>query len=55
MEDFKHSVDECRCVALGKNDFNDLVTVVFTLRKNFIRVISARAISKKERIIYERA
>ncbi|MEA3228809.1 MAG: BrnT family toxin, partial [Campylobacterota bacterium] len=41
VEDFKHSVDECRCVALGKNDFNDLVTVVFTLRKNFIRVISA--------------
>ena len=55
VEDFKHSLDECRCVALGKNDFDDLVTVVFTVRKNHIRVISARTMSKKERIIYERA
>jgi len=42
-------------VALGKNDFDDLVTVIFTVRKNNIRVISARTMSKKERIIYERA
>ena len=59
VEDFKHSLNECRCVALGKNDFDDLVTVVFTIRSNYrsnyIRVISARAMSKKERIIYEQA
>ena len=55
VEDFKHSTDECRCVALGKNDHHDLITVVFTIRKNLIRVISARAMSKKERTIYERA
>ena len=55
VEDFRHSLDECRCVALGKNDFDDLVTVVFTIRKNHIRVISARAMSKKERIVYARA
>ncbi|MEA3522843.1 MAG: BrnT family toxin [Campylobacterota bacterium] len=55
VEDFKHSEKECRCVALGRNDFNDLVTVVFTIRNNHIRVISARAMSKKERIVYERA
>jgi len=55
VEDFKHSLDECRCVALGKNDFDDLVTVVFTVRDNHIRVISARAMSKKERIVYEQA
>ena len=42
-------------MALGKNDFNDLVTVIFTIRKNRIRVISARAMSKKERMIYARA
>ena len=52
VEDFKHSLNECRCVALGKNDFNDLITVVFTIRNNHIRVISARKMSKKERIIY---
>lgn len=55
VEDFTHSLGECRCVALGKNDFDDLVTVIFTVRKNRIRVISARTMSKKERIIYERA
>jgi hypothetical protein len=55
VEDFKHSLSECRCIALGKNDFDDLITVVFTIRNNKIRVISARTMSKKERIIYERA
>jgi len=55
VEDFKHSLDECRCVALGKNDLNDLITVIFTIRKNNIRVISARAMSKKEKLIYEKA
>ncbi len=55
VEDFKHSLGECRCVALGKNNFDDLVTVVFTVRKNHIRVISARTMSKKERTIYDRA
>ena len=55
VEDFKHSLNECRCVALGKNDFGDLITVVFTVREKHIRVISARAMSKKERIIYEKA
>jgi len=54
VEDFKHSLDECRCVALGKNDFDDLVTVVFTVRKNHLRVISVRTMSKKERKVYER-
>jgi uncharacterized DUF497 family protein len=55
VEDLKHSLDECRCIALGKNDFYDLVTVVFTVTEKYIRVISARSMSKKERIIYERA
>ena len=55
VEDFKHSLNECRCVALGKNNYDELITVVFTLRVNHIRVISARVMSKKERSIYERA
>jgi len=55
VEDFKHSLHECRCVALGKNNFGDMITVVFTIREKLIRVISARTMSKKERIIYEQA
>ncbi|MCD4667505.1 MAG: BrnT family toxin [Sulfurimonas sp.] len=55
IEDFKHSCIECRCVALGYNDASDLITVIFTLREDKIRVISARSMSKKERKVYERA
>ena len=55
VEDFKHSLHECRCVALGKNNFGDLITVIFTVREQHISVISARAMSKKERMIYEQA
>ena len=55
IEDLKHSLHECRCVALGQNDFGDFITVVFTLRDHLIRVISARIMSKKERMIYEKA
>lgn len=55
VEDFNHSNSECRCLALGKNDMDDLVSVIFTLRQNKIRVISARTMSKKEKKIYEKA
>jgi len=55
VEDFKHSLNECRCVALGRNNFNELITVIFTIRNQKIRVISARAMSKKERKFYERS
>ena len=55
MEDFKHSkVQECRCVALGHIDNGRLVTVIFTKRKNKIRVISAQNMSKKEIKVYEK-
>ena len=55
VEDFKHSCSECRCVAFGKNDAKDFITVIFTLREDKIRVISARSMNKKERAIYEKA
>jgi uncharacterized DUF497 family protein len=43
-------------VALGSTNFDILLTVVFTLRQEdaLIRVISARAMSKKERMYYEK-
>ena len=55
VEDFKHSLGKCRCVALGQNDYKELITVIFTIRDNHIRVISARVMSKKEKVIYEKA
>lgn len=53
VEDTEHSKNECRCFALGITDEKNTLFVVFTKRKNKIRVISARLMNKKERIIYE--
>ena len=54
VEDFKHSnSSECRCLALGKIDDGMLISVIFTIRENKIRVISARDMSNKERAFYE--
>ena len=55
LEDAKHSQREVRFHALGKTDEGRLLHITFTLRhKNtLIRVISARDMHKKERVIYE--
>jgi len=53
LKDKKHSIDECRCIAFGHNNSMQLLTVIFVKRNNKIRVISARAMSKRERIYYE--
>ena len=55
VEDFKHSCNECRCLALGIDNNGTKLSVIFTLRDNKIRVISARPMSKKERNVYEKA
>ena len=52
-EDIKHSQREKRHYALGLTDDKRLLFVAFTIRKNRIRVISARDMSKKERKAYE--
>jgi uncharacterized DUF497 family protein len=43
---------ETRFYALGQTDTGRLLFVVFTARKNLIRVISARDMNKKERKVY---
>jgi uncharacterized DUF497 family protein len=53
LEDQKHSVTEARYYAYGKTDDGKLLTVVFTIRGDKIRVISARPMSRKERSYYE--
>jgi uncharacterized protein len=57
VEDKKHSADEPRFHALGMARGGRPLHVTFTLRGNgrLIRVISARAMSKKERLIYDGA
>ena len=51
-DDKKHSQNEKRFYLLGRTEFNRLLFVVFTIRNNHIRIISARDMSKKERSIY---
>lgn len=53
LDDKKHSTVEERYFVYGKTDEGRLLTIVFTLRGNKIRVISARPMSKKERRHYE--
>lgn len=57
LADDKHSNDELRLHALGRTDSGRLLQVSFTLREGDtrIRVISARAMSRKEREFYEQA
>ena len=48
--DFEHSDDEDRYIALGK--VGEVIFVVFTERKNRIRLISARIATSSERRLY---
>jgi len=50
-----HSATEARYFALGRTDARRLLTVVFTIRGEFLRVISARAMSRRERTFYGQA
>ena len=51
-EDEKHSGKEKRYYVLGQTDEGRLLFVVFTARKDKIRIISARDMSRKERKAY---
>ncbi len=53
LVDKKHSSVEERFFCLGKTRMNRMLIVIFTMRGNRIRPISARTMSKKERKIYE--
>jgi uncharacterized protein len=57
LADTKHSDRESRFHALGKTDQGRLLHIAFTLRQAGmrIRVISARDMHRKERLIYEQA
>src|SRR3989344_5147434 len=52
--DWKHSLTEQRITLLGKTKEGKLLNVTYTMRKNKIRVITARSINKKEMLLYEK-
>lgn len=51
-DDVKHSAHENRFYALGSTNLGRLLFVVFTVRQELIRVISARDMSRKERKVF---
>ena len=54
LKDIYHSNKEIRYILLGKTKLQRPLFVVFTLRKNYIRIISARDLNKKEKKFYEK-
>ena len=54
LGDTEHSHMENRFWALGVTDHGRLLFLAFTIRENFIRIISARDMNKKERERYEK-
>jgi uncharacterized DUF497 family protein len=50
--DIKHSEQENRYYVLGQTNAKRLLFIVFTVRKQKIRVISARAMNRKEKKAY---
>jgi uncharacterized DUF497 family protein len=54
-DDVKHSEQEQRYYALGQTGARRRLFIVFTIRGDLVRVISARPMSRRERRIYDRA
>ncbi len=51
-EDANHSTRERRYNLLGSSNGARLLSVIFTIRQNLVRIISARPMSRKERSHY---
>src|SRR3972149_3698610 len=55
VPDMSHSKQEPRFYALGQTDAGRRLFLAFTIRRQLVRVISARDMSRRERKEYERA
>ena len=55
VEDNRHSQRESRYFALGRTNASRALFVVFTIRGDRVRIISARDTSRRERRAYEQA
>jgi uncharacterized DUF497 family protein len=51
-EDAQHSTREPRYLVLGRTAADRRLAVIFTVRRDLVRVISARPMSRKERTLY---
>lgn len=53
LKDTRHSKQENRYILIGQTRQQKTLFVVFTKRKDKIRIISSRVLNKKERHLYE--
>ncbi len=53
IDDPLHSSEEDRFVIIGQSDRQRVLVVVFTERRGYIRIISARVATRRERESYE--
>jgi hypothetical protein len=49
-----HSGKESRKILIGKTQKNRVLFIVFTIRKEKVRIISARDLNKREKGLYEK-
>lgn len=54
LTDHLHSNKENRHIVLGRTSKKRLLFIVFTVRNDTVRVISARDLNRKERYLYEK-
>ncbi|MBL7156240.1 MAG: BrnT family toxin [Candidatus Pacebacteria bacterium] len=54
LKDALHCGKEERYIVIGKTKKQRLLFIVFTVRSNKIRIISARDLNKKEKHLYEK-
>lgn len=54
LKDVLHSDTENRHIIIGQTKKRRLLFIVFTIRKDKIRIISARDLNKKEHKLYEK-
>jgi len=54
IHDPLHSIQEDRFTIIGASCNNRILTIVHTVRKSSIRIITARKATKKERLYYEK-
>lgn len=52
VPDLLHSESEKRFMLFGATNQNRVLTIVFTLREGYVRVISARGANQKEHNLY---
>ncbi|MBI5614404.1 BrnT family toxin [Candidatus Gottesmanbacteria bacterium] len=49
-----HSQSEERFILIGRSNSKKILYIAYTIRKNKVRIISARILNKKEQYLYEK-